>query len=163
MNNNENDFNSLRQLLALKRYEVPPPGYFDRFSGNVVARLRVGQHESASGKSWLFKWAQIFEAKPLMAGSFAGALCLLLLFGIVYAERPDNEVMPLLQSAQLAPQSFAVGGAPSVVAPQVAVSEQSGQNLFASISNSSPSSLQPMFGQNQNPFAQQVSFTLPGN
>jgi hypothetical protein len=35
------------------------------------------------------KFFQAFEAKPAFVGAFACALCLLLLVGIVYAERPD--------------------------------------------------------------------------
>ena len=38
---------------------------------------------------WLFRLLSAFEAKPAFAGAFASALCLLLVFGIVYAERPD--------------------------------------------------------------------------
>ena len=104
MKENENNFESLRRLLALKRYETPPRGYFENFSGEVTARLRAGEgravEEQAMELPWLFRLLSAFEAKPAFAGSFASALCLLLLFGIVYAERPDVAPQLLLQTAQ---------------------------------------------------------------
>ncbi len=100
MNENENNFESLRRLLALKRHETPPPGYFENFSSEVTARIRAGdagRMESASRQlPWLFRLLSAFEAKPAFSGAFASALCMFLLFGIVYAERPDSAAQPLL-------------------------------------------------------------------
>ena len=107
MNENENNFESLRRLLALKRHETPPPGYFANFSAAVTARIRAGDarrtasvpNRLADELPWLFRLMSAFEAKPAFAGAFASALCLLLLVGIVYAERPsDIEPQPILQA-----------------------------------------------------------------
>ena len=106
MNENENNFESLRRLLALKRHETPPPGYFNNFSSQVLQRIRAGQADTSANlrRSCLamrLGWqncCNAFDAKPVFAGAFAGALCLLLLFGIVYAERPDFTPQPLLQA-----------------------------------------------------------------
>jgi hypothetical protein len=159
MNENE-QFESLRRLLALKRHEVPPPGYFNRFSGEVIARIRAGEHPSAaagerlfSQAPWLLRFLQMFEAKPAFASSFASALCLLLLFGIVYAERPDATPQSLWQDSQAASQPLAS------LTPSATPSVQPTDFLPSSLSNSSPSSLQPLFNHS---FAQQVSFS-PGN
>jgi hypothetical protein len=162
---NENNFEVLRRLKALKRHEVPPPGYFNNFSNQVIARIRTGE-ASVSERlldeaPWLMKFFQIFEAKPAFAGAFASALCLLLVFGIVLADRPDSSApSPLL--TQMTESSAPL----AAVSPPAAFSQSSDTALFASsISNNSMSSLQPvasLFGQ-QNPFAQQVSFTVPGN
>jgi hypothetical protein len=81
---------------------------------------------------------------------------LLLLFGIVYAERPDFTPEPLLQAANSSAEL-------AVVTP-AALSQPAEQ--IGIVSSTNPVlSLQPAgspFGQ-QNPLAQPVSFSLSGN
>lgn len=92
MSENENDFETVRQLLALKRHEVPPPGYFENFSSQVIARIQAGeiQADDAAGTSWLLRLLHAFETRPAYPVAFASALCMLLLFGIVSVEQnPD--------------------------------------------------------------------------
>src|SRR6185312_15565085 len=133
MNENEN-FEALRKLLSLKRHEVPPPGYFNRFSGQVIARIRAGEREAESATPWYLRFMQIFEAKPAFASSFASALCLLLLFGIVYAEQSDQTPQSLMPTASLNPASILSSGQMAMNGAQPVA-----QNIFAdSISNSSP-------------------------
>jgi hypothetical protein len=154
MNENEN-FESLRQLLSLKRHEVPPPGYFNRFSGQVIARIRAGEREAETATPWYLRFMQMFEMKPAFASSFASALCLLLLFGIVYAEQSDQSPQSLMQTSQLSPEMLTAS------ATVVSMPESAPQSVFGgSISNSSPSSLQPLFGGGGNVFAQQASFSF---
>jgi len=156
MNENEN-FEALRRLLSLKRHEIPPPGYLNRFSSEVIARIRAGEREAESAMPWYLRFMQIFEAKPAFASSFASALCLVLLFGIVYVEQSDQTPQPLLQTSQLSPEMLTASAA------TVSMPQPDAQNIFAeSISNSSPTSLQPMFGNN-NVFAQPVSLNFSGN
>ncbi|HSY10213.1 MAG TPA: hypothetical protein VK840_04785 [Candidatus Dormibacteraeota bacterium] len=158
MNENENNFESLRRLLALKRHEIPPPGYFNNFSGAVISRIRAGETSESVG-DWFSKLLQVFEFKPAFAGAFASALFLLLVFGIIFAEQPDSAPQPLLQAMTQnngsVPQLASVS---SIALPQT---DQTGI-----IASTNPVlNLQPiasLFGQ-QNPFAQQVSFSPSGN
>lgn len=85
MSENENDFEALRRLLALKRHEIPPPGYFEDFSSRVIGRIRAG--EAAQELPWLLRILQAFEAKPAYPVALASALCTLLLVGIVSVEQ----------------------------------------------------------------------------
>jgi hypothetical protein len=164
MNEDENNFESLRRLLALKRYETPPPGYFNNFSRQVLQRIRASQNEPSVNlfeelfdhAPWLARLVQALDVRPVLAGGFAGSLCMLLLFGIVYAERPDMTPQPLLEVANSSLSLAAVS--PTALSQPV---EQSGI-----VSSAEPVfSLQPAaspFGQ-QNPLAQPVSFSLPSN
>jgi hypothetical protein len=164
MNENEENFDTLRQLLKLKSFEAPPPGYFNRFSDEVISQLRSGEVEQLSASrtrsedSWLMKFLQLFEFKPAFAGAFASALCLLLVFGIVYADRPVSQPQPLLQPTSQPTASFAA-------ASPVALGQPAG-NTGITMTTNPAISLQPvasLFSQSQNPLAQQVSFTVPGN
>jgi hypothetical protein len=167
MNENENNFESLRRLLAFKNRETPPPGFFDNFSAQVVNRIRAGEarnpakarEELFAEAPWLLKFLQVFEAKPAFASAFAGALCLVLVFGIVFAERPDDSApQPLMQ--QLAENST-----PLAPVSPTALSQPTESMVLASENTNPATSLQPvasLFSQ-QSPFFQQVSFTVPGN
>jgi hypothetical protein len=131
MDENE-DFESLRRLLSLKRHEVPPPGYFHNFSGEVISRIKLGEHKSEDTLElpWFLKFIQFFDAKPAFAGAFASALCLLLVFGIVNAERPDISATaqsPLqVQTAENTPST-----APTAPAAVGASSQLSTQPMLA--------------------------------
>jgi hypothetical protein len=163
MNENENNFEPLRRLLALKKHEIPPPGYFDKFSGQVTARIRAGGDDKPtqlfSEAPWLLKLLQIFEAKPAFAVTFASSLCLLLLFGTIFAERPESAPQPVLQMSAQSDTPFVASVSQSGL---MASADQTG--IIAStnpVLDFQPSA--SLFSQPQNPLAQQVSFTLPGN
>jgi len=167
MNENQSNFESLRRLLALKRHEMPPPGFFDNFSRRVIARIRAGEAETPASLSkrlseqvpWLLKFLQAFEAKPVFAGAYASALCLLLIAGVIFAERPEPasqtslEAMPQTASL-LAPTTLAA--LPPQPVNQILIADNSTNPVFNFQSAASP------FGQI--PFgAQPVSYSLPGN
>lgn len=72
------EFEEIRKLLRLKRYEQPPPGYFDRFLHEFQSRQRA---ELLQRPAWKIAWDRFhsffFESRvPRMAlaGSFAAVL-----------------------------------------------------------------------------------------
>jgi hypothetical protein len=100
MNHDQTEFEQLRRLLALKRYEQPPPGYFNSFSGQVITQIRAGEGREAVSLSerlsleapWLQRiWAAL-ESNPVLAGGVAVIACGLLIAGIVLTERPTGNI-----------------------------------------------------------------------
>jgi hypothetical protein len=97
MNPERDDFEPLRRLLAVKRHEQPPPGYFDGFSRQVIVRIQAGDRAEGSAFDRLFGeplWLQrllgAFETKPLVAGSFGLVVCGFLMTGVLLSENVDN-------------------------------------------------------------------------
>jgi hypothetical protein len=159
MNENEKNFESLRKLLALKRHETPPPGYFNSFSGQVIARIRAGNAKSSRSAEapWFVRFFQLFELKPAFAGAFASALCLLLFFAIFYADRPDSMTAPFMPVAESTSGSFA--------AVNPAIMPQAASTPEILTSTNPATSLQPVASlfDSQNPFVQTVSFSPSGD
>ena len=85
----------LQQLLALKRYERPAPGYFEDFLGEFHQRLQV---EAAVPPPWWQRLAATVSAEPARTWrfAFAGALTLFVAIGaissrvIVSTNRPES-------------------------------------------------------------------------
>jgi hypothetical protein len=168
MSESENNFEMLRRLLALKRHEIPPPGYFNRFSGEVIARIRAGEANAPTslfGKlfaeaPWLMRLLQAFEFKPAFAGAFASMLCLLLVFGIIFAERPDFAPQPLLQAV-----AQNDSGTPQLAALSPTALPETTVQTGIIASTNPVLGLQPvasLFGQ-QNPLVMSVDFSPSGN
>jgi hypothetical protein len=83
-------------LLALKRHEQPPPGYFNGFSREVITRIKAGDVAADSffdrvtqRLPWLRHLSFGLEAKPIVAGAFGVGVCSLLVVGLVSSERID--------------------------------------------------------------------------
>lgn len=145
MNENENEFEALRRLLALKRHEVPPPGYFEDFSSRVIGRIRAG--ESARQLPWLLRVLQAFEAKPAYPVGFASALCMLLLFGIVSVQQS-----PELVSSPVFPANNSLSMIPAAQQP------------LAMVNTNPPADLSLFGAQATQPSSfQQVGLSLDGN
>lgn len=85
------EFSELRRLLALKRREQPPPGYFNTFAGKVIARIEADR--LAQPRSW---WARLLapsEWTPALAGANTAIFAGLAVMGgtaLVFKNRLDR-------------------------------------------------------------------------
>jgi hypothetical protein len=170
MNQNENNFEDLKRLLKLKQLEVPPPGYFNHFSGQVMSRICAGESGGSknyteslqSNAPWLVSLFRVFETRPGLIGGFATSLCLLLLLVVVFSDRPDATSKNLLAISE--PTAAAGSSVASMTAPAlVAASDSSGI-----VASTNPvTSLQPvvtLFGQTASAtLFQPASFAPAGN
>ncbi len=90
MSHSQDEFGQLRRLLTCKRYEQPPPGFFNHFSDRVIARIEV---EEFGGKATWWSWLmEKFEAKPVLACACGLAVSSLLLIGFKLSEFFEYEI-----------------------------------------------------------------------
>lgn len=87
------EFESLRRLLALKRYERPPAGCLEAMRQATLLELRRLQNAgsdtrpAAEGPAW---WRFLWEAlapRPLLAGALGVVVCALVVGAVLQAER----------------------------------------------------------------------------
>ena len=112
---NPEDYAVVKKLLALKRHEAPPPGYFDRLPGEVRARIDHAQaHPEPRWRQWLAAW----NLSPTLATSYAAAVVMLAAGG-VWLTRPSapsgGQAVATVLPANMAAtnQTAASNGAPT--------------------------------------------------
>jgi hypothetical protein len=80
MNSDPGDFETLRKLMALKRYEQPPPGYFNRLPDKIMVRLERGEGQPGF-------WERLiaaFSFRPALAYGFSLAAFSALSLSVIY-------------------------------------------------------------------------------
>lgn len=78
-------FEALHRLLALKRHEQPPLGYFDDLRERVLDRLAL--EEDADPEDWFEALIERFRLRPALVGFFSFALGTFYLAGLGYSGR----------------------------------------------------------------------------
>jgi hypothetical protein len=167
MSQDTENFEQLRRLLKVKRYEQPPPRYFNDFSCQVITRIKRGERgdgrASVGRMLWEAPWLQriwaAFETKPALAGAFGLAVCATLISGVIYSERTD------LQPVALIPGTESSISSPVEIANVMAENRAALINPAAAFEGSSTNPIAalqtggPLF---ENLQAQPASFTIPG-
>lgn len=87
------NFRQVRRALVLKRYEQPPPRYFNEFSGQVIARLQAGERgQGQEAGSWFRGIWAFLDTRPAVAASFGMAMVAVVIFGVVCSDRGSEPV-----------------------------------------------------------------------
>ena len=163
MSSETEDFESLRRLLALKKHEKPPLGYFETFasrvrSGIVAAEvlqsnwwLRVGEEAS-----WLKRMWTALTKRPAFAAAFGVVVCGMVFGGIYFTQKPNVEASTTLaESLKIQTPSPAALPVGHLASPQILASSSTNPVIGASGS----ASLFDQIGVPSRPAA--VSFSQP--
>jgi len=113
------DFESLQKLLALKRYEQPPPGYFDRFPYQVMARIEA--EEARFQLPWWERVLGRFDLKPALVGAFGFAVMGVYFLGLSlanYVEQQSAQLSPAMPGSWYSPSALAGAQIPVESAPR---------------------------------------------
>lgn len=166
MNPEQDNYQPVQRLLALKRHEQPPPGYFENFSGQVVARIQAGERGAPDSfwewlgmeASWLHRLWVALETKPVFAGALGAGVCGLLLAGVLYSQSiepaPVTGFMPGMEQTPLAAQT-----------PSGLIRQTAGYDLSTTGAAGTTAFRGAIFPENQSwselPTLERASFTRP--
>ena len=132
MNAESDNFEQIRKLLALKKYEQPPPGYFDQLSARIISRIEA----TDLGRTTL--WERLgfaFGSKPAFVCALGVVVCGLLSIGIL------STIQGTTASAIAASPQLAFGSQPAL--PMMAAPEVARSSVEPVISHVSPFSQLP--------------------
>ncbi|MDB6059146.1 MAG: hypothetical protein JWO95_2990 [Verrucomicrobiales bacterium] len=117
------EFEKLRKVIALKRYEQPPPGYFNRLPNEIMARIAAGEGET---KFWQ-RFIPNFTFRPAMAYGVGLAMCGAVALGVYYTSNlPVNNNGTVTASTMTTSQPTMLAPAPGpAIASQNSVSVNS--------------------------------------
>ena len=90
MNSSPDEFEQLKQLLALKRHEQPPPGYFKYLPDKIM--VKIERNDLSEHSTWWEWMVERFDARPVLAGAYAFAISGLMLLGFKVSQDLQGEV-----------------------------------------------------------------------
>lgn len=80
-----NDFEKLRRLMAIKRYERPPAGHFDRLANRI--RQAIEAESLAPSATWWERFISRFDMQPSMAAALALIIAAVYLYAFIWSQQ----------------------------------------------------------------------------
>lgn len=127
---------SVERLIALKRLEQPPPGYFHLLPGRILNRIEKGEGQSGFWEQW---WPS-FRVRPVMAYALGLAVCGVLTAGVYFTPRMDagagvreassTDPWAVASVGELAPPETQSGGTRWLGSTNPVTAPQTGDTLF---------------------------------
>ncbi len=77
---------SVEKIIALKRHEQPPPGYFRLLPDRIINRIEHGEGQSGFWE----KWSPAFRVRPVLAYALGLTVCTALTAGIWFSPKLDQ-------------------------------------------------------------------------
>lgn len=134
MNPEEQDFESLKKLLSVKRHEQPPPGYFNDLPRQVWKRIEANEGQPTFWERFMTS----FALKPAVAYTFGLVVCGTLIVGIGSALKTDEKPVSDVLSG------ISAGGGPSLpMVPTVGLGQNTQDRLMTG--KQEGSSTNPLF------------------
>src|ERR1700733_3220727 len=109
------DEQQVQQLLRLKRFEQPPPGYFDQALDELHYRMRAGSINRSTRFSRLQEFFSNLNSFRVPQAAYAGAFAIFLVVATlmgtgVWSPRPKFDVSTATAAASQNENSGIVGG-----------------------------------------------------
>ena len=127
MNPEPQNFDQLCKLLTLKRYEAPPPRYFNDFSSKVIARLNQPMRQELS---WWERLGFGFDLQQAVMCGVGVVVCGLLSVGLIQGMQITDT------DGASEPTTAGLVGSPIVAAMPVGASADSFSPLISKQSSS---------------------------
>ncbi len=162
MSSDLQDFDQLRRLLALKRHEQPPPGYHDRFSREVIARIKAGDAGDEVGAgNWFRRLWTALETKPMFAGALGAGVCAVLISGLLNSE--DSGMATAGANPALPHGHGGYGGPAMASVAAEPVSATTEPSLTTTAASTDAAALNSLFGFNPQMNVRSVNWVPAGN
>ena len=94
MDDNSENFDELKRLLAVKRHEVPPPGFHRDLRERILNQ--IAEEDGAKAVGWWRRLVESFELRPALSSGFAAGLCGILVAGVYWGVQsgPEGSLQP---------------------------------------------------------------------